>query len=174
MTPATSWPGRQLLAGLVDGRPGGRRRRAGRRRCGTRCGRTGRPGWGTGRSGCRPRRCDSTPGTRKLSLNWPPALALQPDDGDRGDEPDAEHPERVAGAAAAKAVQKCTHGGPPGVAPARLRDERRIRQGPDAALTDWLAWTAAPHQRSVSAARDREPMTTPTSSTDRCEPDLSR
>ena len=43
---------------------------------------------------------------------------LQRDDGDRGDEPQADHPERVTGAAAAEAEQKCAHGfllesGPP-------------------------------------------------------------
>ena len=35
--------------------------------------------------------------------------ALQRHDGDRGDEPEADHPERVAGAAAAEAEKKCTH-----------------------------------------------------------------
>ena len=54
-----------------------------------------------------------------------------------------------------------------------MRDERRIRERPDIALKDSLARTAAPHQRSVSAARDREPMTTPTSSADRCDRILS-
>ena len=36
--------------------------------------------------------------------------ALQGDDGDGGHEPEAEHPERVAGAAAAEAEQECAHG----------------------------------------------------------------
>ena len=36
--------------------------------------------------------------------------ALQRHDGDGGDEPEADHPERVAGAAAAEAEQECAHG----------------------------------------------------------------
>ncbi len=48
-------PGRQLLAGLLDRRLVGRRRRGGRRWCGTRCGRSCRSGSGTGPSARRPR-----------------------------------------------------------------------------------------------------------------------
>ena len=54
--------------------------------------------------------CDSTPGTRSLLSNLPPALPCSADDGDGGHEPEAQHPERVPGAAATEAVQECAHG----------------------------------------------------------------
>ena len=53
--------------------------------------------------------------------------ALHRHDDERGHEPEPEHPERVAGAAAAEAVQKCTHVSPPELRPhdaGRTQDPR--------------------------------------------------
>ena len=49
-------------------------------------------------------------------VDLPPAeLALGPEHGDDGDEPDSEHPERVTGAALTEAVEERGHGAdPPG------------------------------------------------------------
>ena len=76
---------------------------------------------------------DSTPGTRSLLSNWPPARALQGDDGDGGHEPEAEHPERVPGAVATEAVQECAHGILLGVGPAACGDSSTIQEGADLA-----------------------------------------
>ena len=38
-----------------------------------------------------------------------PGAALERDDGDGDKQPNTQHPERVAGAVAAKAVQECAH-----------------------------------------------------------------
>ena len=70
--------------------------------------------------------------------------ALQRDDGDGGDEPEAEHPERVAGAAAAEAEQKCAHGSSWMGSP-RLRDDTTIRE----ALTCGCAGAESPAQDGV-------------------------
>ena len=53
---------------------------------------------------------DSTPGHAVAVVELAPGAALQGHDGDGGHEPEAEHPERVAGAAAAEAEQECAHG----------------------------------------------------------------
>ena len=62
-----------------------------------------------------------------------PGAGLQPDDGDGGDEPQAEHPERVAGAGSSKAVQECAHGILLGWGSRRVRDGRSIRERADVA-----------------------------------------
>ena len=57
--------------------------------------------------------------------------ALQGHDGDGGDEPQAQHPERVPGAGATEAVQECAHGILLGWGSRGLRDDRSIREGAD-------------------------------------------
>src|SRR5437764_3256231 len=102
-------------------------------------------------------------------------LPLEGHDGDRGHQPGSEHPEGVAGAAAAEAEQKCTHGGPPGSGPhgagGDSKDPPRPLPGPWPPLTQldkaarvararsmssvWKAGTGAPtcaRRRSASAS----------------------
>ena len=76
---------------------------------------------------------DSTPGTRSLLSNWPPAPPCRADDGDGGHEPEAQHPERVPGAAAAEAVQECAHGILLECGSRGVRDDRTIQEGADLA-----------------------------------------
>ena len=57
--------------------------------------------------------------------------ALQRDDGDGGDQPDAEHAERVPGTAAAEAVQECAHEILLGCGPAACGDTSTIQEGAD-------------------------------------------
>ena len=57
--------------------------------------------------------------------------ALQRHDGDGGHEPEAQHPERVPGAAAAEAVQECAHGILLESGPAACGDTSTIQEGAD-------------------------------------------
>ena len=59
--------------------------------------------------------------------------ALQADDGDGGEEPEAQHPERVPGAAAAEAEQECAHGILLGSGPQAVRDSRHLQEGAEQA-----------------------------------------
>ena len=74
---------------------------------------------------------DSTPGTRSLFVELAAGAALQRHDGDGGHQPEAEHPERVAGAAAAEAVQECAHGILLGSGPAACGTDSTIQEGAD-------------------------------------------
>ena len=56
------------------------------------------------------------------------AGTLQGDDGDGDDQPEAQHPERVPGAAAAEAEQECAHGSSWG----RARGRAGLRHPPGA------------------------------------------
>ena len=57
--------------------------------------------------------------------------ALQRDDGDGGDEPEAQHPERVPGAAATEAEQECAHGILLEVGPAACGTDGTIQERAD-------------------------------------------
>ena len=59
--------------------------------------------------------------------------ALSSDDGDRDQQPDADHTERVPGAAAAESEEKCAHGNLLDVA-RPMRDDVTIEEGADAPL----------------------------------------
>ena len=60
-----------------------------------------------------------------------PRGALQGHDGDGGHEPEAQHTERVPGAAAAEAVQECAHRILLGYGPATCGDRSTIRERTD-------------------------------------------
>ncbi len=114
-------PGRQPPAGLLDGRavpgivePAITRVEHDASGLTTLSGKPGRQDVG------RFLRLDS--GDTEAVIELSAEAALQRHDGERGHEPDAEHPERVAGAAATEAVQESTHGlsswvGPQGAGP---------------------------------------------------------
>jgi hypothetical protein len=55
--------------------------------------------------------------------------ALQHHDSDGRHQPEAQHPERVPGAAATETKQECAHGEPPGPHPAPYGDTSTIHEG---------------------------------------------
>ena len=62
--------------------------------------------------------------------------ALQRHDGDGGDQPEAEHPERVPGADAAESVEECAHEILLGLGPAACGDDLTIQECADL----WPRW----------------------------------
>src|SRR5262249_26601805 len=94
-------------------------------------------------------------------------LALQADEADGDDQPQPEHPARVAGAAPAEEEQELGHELPPGCERPRVRTALRVQDRPDRLLTGCCPTRSGLRQGGSRSMLDAGAMTTPTARCDR-------